>query len=219
MVGHRLRDTQREAIQKKARYWSKKLHEPPTATVAETAFYIVALSAGDWVAARRYLQQEAERVVEKLRVVHRSFYHLTAESLAIPTASDLPSQLWLDAVEQRWRISTDSSRRAALTSFHKTTADRVAKARKYLAEMDLCSWVSTQNSKGLAPSVRLTSTQMQRVEASQWRHPSKDVSGLKLKRRRQQWLRRWAKRQSVKKGRFGAGTVLSVTEMRLKAQS
>lgn len=95
----------------------------------------------------------------------------------------------------------------------------LAQGQKFLAELDLHSWVRGQNTeKGLAPSNKAlwrrwaaTVDGQEPLDAASCREPLASSS-----RGQRQWLRRWKRRWDVCKGRFKTGDKLPLEFLRAK---
>ena len=124
-----------------------------------------------------------------------------------------------DDVRAELQLMTEDKKRLLLHPTTKRGQQALEEARKFVAELDLHSWVRCQNTdKGVAPTNRALWRQCTATS-----HGQPPVGGMarwaptaSSRRGRRQWLRRWKRRWGVCNGRFKTGDKLPLEILRAK---
>ena len=125
-----------------------------------------------------------------------------------------------DAAEAQWRRVCQSLSPSHLAQLEADATPKAQRRRKrmqeWLRSAQLVDWISAQNRKGLAPTARsLLQHRGQILRGGDVL--GEDAITAPVRRREKQWLRRWAVRHSVVRGRFKQGAGLSLETLRVKA--
>jgi hypothetical protein len=143
----------------------------------------------------------------------------TAERLAAAEA-DGAADCGPGSAERQFQRVVRSLSPACLEAFE---ADRTAgamrrrrRAQGWLRSVRLVRWIGQVNAKGLAPTARSVLEQAGRPHAADPAGGGGPV-GSALRATEKQWLRRWARRHGVVRGRFKQGPGLTLETLRGKA--
>ena len=127
-------------------------------------------------------------------------------------------------VPEEWRVRV-RARIASLTPvdvdalaapFARPGVQRKEKARRFLEEVALVSWVERMNVCGLAVSSRAVLERRGLAVAADAATPHGRLS--KLSKRAKRWVRRWQLRHGLTRGRFRTGCGLTPERQRQKAE-
>lgn len=217
-AARRLQANQQEVrrLQKLDRNRQRREQREPSTAVLDIAVRIVALRDGDFVDARQFLASKAARAAEPLAGGGGSEATGSTEPLAghPPPAPDL----WKAALERKWEGLSAADRAALLSAPAGVPTCRLQAAQKFLAETSLSKWVEHQNGKALAPTGPAVLAEARRLTEKSARAGGVSLPIAAKSQSRKQWVRRWARRCGLQRGRFKEGNRLDLTVARSKAR-
>ena len=197
----------------------QKEDEPSEADL-DTALLVVWHSMGDLRLGQQYLRECRARQKRRRSSAEGHVSLSPQASAKRPPAPEECPQSWYRALENRWMAwSMDDEVAALVTVGPRET--RSSRAKSFVDGAHLETYLQRQNQKGIAPrGPALLRARNAAVEPLADAARGEAASDRRKQRRRQNdWLRRWAKRRGVLRGRFKAGPGLSLEEVRAKASS
>ena len=196
----------------------EKEEDSPSEADLDTALLVLWHSMGDMQLGQQYLQQCRAR--QKKRSCPEGHVSLSPQAPSRRQLTPQCPQSWYRALEARWKSwSVDDEVRALVPLGARETRSR--RAKSFVEGARLETYLRSQNQKGIAPRGPALLRVHQAAVEPLADAAREEAPGERRKRRRRQndWVRRWAKRRGVLRGRFKAGAGLSLEEVRAKAFS
>jgi hypothetical protein len=130
--------------------------------------------------------------------------------------SERETCLAVDSFRRRMAALSDDERHELLQATTASSTRRLAEAKAFLQQANLQDWLRKQNvNKALAPTACQVYTEWQRLQRSRLPADAGFAGrGHKHSRYRLQWVRRWAPRIAVVRGRFKVGSRLPLEDAR-----
>jgi hypothetical protein len=130
--------------------------------------------------------------------------------------SERETCLAVDSFRRRMAALSDDERHELLQATTASSTRRLAEAKAFLQQANLQDWLRKQNvNKALAPTACQVYTEWQRLQRSRLPADAGFAGrGHKHSRYRLQWVRRWARRFAVVRGRFKVGSRLPLEDAR-----
>ena len=196
----------------------QKEETSPSVADLDTALLVLWHSMGDMHLGKQFLRECRGR--QKKRSCADGDVSLSPHASARrPPAPECP-QSWYRALENRWKSWSVDDEVEALVAVGAREA-RSNRAKPFVEGAHLEAYLQRQNQKGIAPRgpalVRVHKAAVEPLADAARDEAASE--GRKRRRRQNDWVRRWAKRKGVLRGRFKAGAGLSLEEVRAKAWS
>ena len=203
---------------KRVRTRLQKSEESPNAADVDTALLVLWHSMGDMHLGQQFLRECRAR--QKKRSCPEMQVSLSPHASARRAPAPECPQSWYRALENRWKSwSVDDEVGALVTVGTRETRSR--RAKSFVEGARLETYLRRQNQKGIAPRgpalLRVHTAAVEPLADAAREEPANERR--KRRRRQNNWVRRWAKRRGILRGRFKAGAGLSLEEVRAKVLS